>query len=305
LSFPHLFDLPLEFLVGLLFQVIDFSPDVNHHDLLTCHLRKLLATQERVSTMAKLPVAEIKKVGLSIIAAHPGGIRYAELVEAIATSHPETPRNTIHGSVWNLAAVYPDLVTKPSRGLFKPASADGDEPDEKAVTTTTAAGVKLKECDFYDPFAQWLKNDLDEATTVVPLGGAGLKSKWGTPDVVGVYKPLASNLIKFSLEIVSAEIKIDAQAPVVAFGQAVAYRLFSTKTYIAEPSTISEEDLSRLEALCMLFGVGLILFDLSASNPNFRIRMRAQRFSPDMFYVNEFADRLRLHNHEMFETLFG
>lgn len=42
-----------------------------------------------------------------------------------------------------------------------------------------------------------------------------MKSKWGTPDVVGVYKPLASQLIKFDLEIVSAEIKIDPQAPVV------------------------------------------------------------------------------------------
>jgi len=52
---------------------------------------------------------------------------------------------------------------------------------------------------------------------------------------VGIYKPLASNLIKFPIEIVSAEIKIDPQQPVVAFGQAVAYRLFSTKPYIAMP----------------------------------------------------------------------
>ena len=58
-------------------------------------------------------------------------------------------------------------------------------------------------------------------------------------------------------------------------------------------------------ALCMLFGVGLILFELNTENPNFQIRMRAQRFSPDMFYVNEFADRLRLHNPELFEELFG
>jgi len=229
------------------------------------------------------------------------------LVEAIAAQHPETPKNTIHGSVWNLAASFPDQVTKPSRGLFKPASAtNGEEPDEKTQTvTTTDTGVKLKESDFYEPFAQWLKNDLDEVTTVISLGGAGRKSKWGTPDVVGVYKPLASNLIKFPLEIIAAEIKIDPQAPVVAFGQAVAYRLFSTKTYIAEPLTISEEDLSRLEALCMLFGVGLILFELNPANPSFKIRMRAQRFSPDMFYVNEFADRLRLHNPESFEELFG
>ena len=158
-----------------------------------------------------------------------------------------------------------------------------------------ATGIKVQESDFYEPFAEWLKNDLDEVTVVAPLGGSSLKSKWGTPDVVGVYKPLASNLIKFPVEIVSAEVKIDPQAPVVAFGQAVAYRLFSTKTYIAMPTSLTEEDQSRLESLCMLFGVGLVLFDLNKDAPQFSIRVRAQRFSPDMFYVNEFADRLKLH----------
>lgn len=55
----------------------------------------------------------------------------------------------------------------------------------------------------------------------------------------------------------------------------------------------------------MLFGIGLALFDLSLSDPNFVIRVRAQRYLPDMFYVNEFADRLRQHNSEVFEHLFA
>jgi hypothetical protein len=38
------------------------------------------------------------------------------------------------------------------------------------------------------PFADYLKNDLDEVTAVAPLGGCGLKGRWGTPDVIGVYK---------------------------------------------------------------------------------------------------------------------
>jgi hypothetical protein len=54
----------------------------------------------------------------------------------------------------------------------------------------------------------------------------------------------------------------------------------------------------------MLFGVGLVLFNVDKSNPGFSIRVRAQRFSPDMFYVNEFADRLKLHDAEVFELLF-
>jgi hypothetical protein len=111
--------------------------------------------------------------------------------------------------------------------------------------------------------------------------------------------------LNFPIEIVSAEIKIDPLFPVVAFGQAVAYRLFSTKTYIAMPTTLTEEDKSRLESLCMLFGVGLVLFDLNKDAPQFSIRVRAQRFSPDMFYVNEFADRLKHHDADVFEELFG
>lgn len=199
----------------------------------------------------------------------------------------------------------PTDITKPSRGLYKPLTLGGDESvvvgDTEQVAST---GVKILEGEFYEPFAQWLKNDLDEVTDVAPLGGASMRSKWGTPDVIGVYKPLAGNLIKFPLEIVSAEIKIDPQAPVVAFGQAVAYRLFSSKTYVAMPTALTEEDQSRLESLCMLFGVGLVLFDVDKNNPRFSIRVRAQRFSPDMFYVNEFADRLKLYDAEVFEELF-
>jgi hypothetical protein len=86
--------------------------------------------------------------------------------------------------------------------------------------------------DFYRPFADRLKNELDEATVAIPLGDAGLHKKWGTPDVIGVYKALASRRIKFDLEIISAEIKIDPQQPVGAFGQAAVYRLFSAKSYI-------------------------------------------------------------------------
>jgi hypothetical protein len=256
--------------------------------------------------MAKLTTQQVKDLARQIIAENPGGIRYSALVNKISQQSPETPANTIHGSVWNLDALYPNEIAKPSRGLFTPVSKTGNGAFEVGTTEQIAAsGIKVKESDFYEPFAQWLHNDLDEVTKVASLGGAGLKSKWGTPDVVGIYKPLASNLIKFPLEIVSAEIKIDPQHPVVAFGQAIAYRLFSTKTYIAMPTTLTEEDQSRLESLCMLFGVGLVLFALNKESPQFSIRVRAQRFSPDMFYVNEFADRLKHHDPEIFEELFG
>ncbi len=254
--------------------------------------------------MAKLGTNQIREVARKIIASRPGGIRFSELVNAIAAPNPETPVNTIHGSTWDLAAKFPAEIIKPSRGLFQPASAQATA-DLPPIIVEEEVEDGYSESDFYQPFAEWLKNDLDEVTVVSAMGGAGLKTKWGTPDVVGVYKPTASNLIKFPLEIVSAEIKISPQTPVVAFGQAVAYRLFSTKTYVVMPSSLSEEDLSRLESLCMLFGIGLVVFDLDSKSPNFTIRMRAQRYLPDMFYVNEFADRLRQHNADVFEHLFA
>jgi hypothetical protein len=68
---------------------------------------------------------------------------------------------------------------------------------------------------------------------------------------------------------------------------------------------MTEEDKGRLESLCMLFGVGLVLFELNKEDPRFKIRMRAQRFSPDMFYVNEFAERLKSHDPQKFQKLFG
>ena len=246
--------------------------------------------------MAKLTVNQIREEAIRIINAHPGGIRYSDLMNAIHSKNPETPLNTITASVWNLASLRPNEVRKPSRGLFVPVGGEELEPKPRAS--------KVKEEEFYASFAEWLKVELDEVTEVVTLGGAGFRAKWGTPDVLGVYKPLASYLIKFPVEVVSAEIKVNPQEAITAFGQAAAYRLFSSKTYIAMAATISEDDLSRLESLCMLYGVGLVVFDLEPSSPNYRIRVRAQRFSADMFYVNELADRLRAQDPETFEKLF-
>ncbi len=255
--------------------------------------------------MAKLNGQQIRERARAIVAESPGGIKLGDLKEKISAESPETKRTMIGASVWDLDAKYPSEISKPGRGVFRPTNASRDDSVVVGNTEQIApTGAKIKESEFYEPFAEWLKNDLDEVSDVASLGGASMKTKWGTPDVIGVYKPLAGNLIKFQLEIVSAEIKIYPQAPVVAFGQAVAYRLFSAKTYVAMPTALTEEDQSRLESLCMLFGVGLVLFDVDKSNPRFTIRVRAQRFSPDMFYVNEFAERLKLHDGQVFEKLF-
>ncbi len=253
--------------------------------------------------MAKLRVREIQAEAIQIIAAYPGGIRYSELVKAILQRHPETPVNTIHGSVWDLDKTSPDKVAKPSRGLYIPAISVAYGGQVEVAPPTSA--TKFEEEAFYEPFADYLKTELGEAINAVAVGGASFQRKWGTPDVVGVYKPLASDRIKFDQEIIAAEVKIDPNQPVVAFGQAVAYRLFAAKCYVVMPKTISEDDKDRLESLCMLFGIGLVLFTPDPKEPDFMIRVRAQRFLPDMFYVNEFADRLCKIDPSAFNQLFG
>jgi hypothetical protein len=255
--------------------------------------------------MATVTTKQIRELGKEIILQHPGGIRYAIIVSMILAKYPDANKTTVGAQVANyLVPAYPKEITKPGRGLYRPISTDSPDVQITAITPIPSAGFQ-KEEDIYEPFAQWLKNDIEEATEAVALGGSGLKTKWGTPDVVGVYKPLASQLIKFSAEIVAVEIKLDSSQPIVAFGQAIAYRLFAARTYVVMPSTMTAEDQSRLESLCLLFGVGFVLFDPSNMDTQFEIRVRAQRFSPDMFYVNEFASRLHNLDAAKFQILFG
>jgi len=110
--------------------------------------------------MAKLSVREIRKLALSIIRSQPGGIRYSALVDQISDRSPETPRNTVTGSVWNLDAALPNEVVKPSRGLFTPVKAPAETVVVGSTEQIAAPGIKVKESEFYDPFAEWLKNDL-------------------------------------------------------------------------------------------------------------------------------------------------
>jgi len=110
--------------------------------------------------------------------------------------------------------------------------------------------------------------------------------------VLGVLKPLATDHVKFWPQIVSAEIKADSNQTIVAFGQAVSYRLFSDRTYIVVPSTTSGDEIDRLEALATLTGIGLVTFTLDPREPQFTPVVRAPLARPDTFYVNEMARRL-------------
>lgn len=265
--------------------------------------------------MAKLNVRQIQARALEILHEASGGRRWGQLLNDILAADPETPSNTIHGALQTLFARNDDIV-KVARGTYQlrkyvesQSSAAIAEDNASAnlpveVETASHAKVTLVESDFYPSFAQWLIDVAEEVNEAVVLGGSILKGKWGTPDVIGVLKPRAQDLLKFEPQIVSAEIKIDPGQPVVAFGQAVAYRLFSHKSYIVVPNTTSEDDIGRLKALCTIHGVGLATFTLDKAAPDYTTHVLPAQASPDMFYANQMLRRLLEADPKLFNKLF-
>ncbi|MBM4275057.1 MAG: hypothetical protein FJ134_11440 [Deltaproteobacteria bacterium] len=232
---------------------------------------------------------EIIQKALQILKNNPNGVRYSYLVRKIKDELPHININTIHGTIWNLDIRIPGEVFKPDKGLFRHIIFKEDESIEKEEITELETEIIIKEEEFYKPFADWLVNELEECTKAIPLGGNKFKDKWGTPDIIGIRKSRKSDVLEFPTEIICAEIKLDTGNLITAFGQACSYKLFSHKSYIVIPKSSQDEDVGRIDALCRIFGIGLILFDnKNPIYPQFEIRVRASKNEPDMFYVNKY-----------------
>lgn len=266
--------------------------------------------------MAKLNRKQIEDATRAVLERHPGGVRWAEVLKAVAADHPETPLNSIRGATHNLFQ-RGDGIMKIARGTYQLARfADGDgaavdpgiavpPPDAADATVDAAerAAGTLTEQDFYASFAEWLEEN-DEVTVAGALGGSSLGGKWGTPDVIGVLRPRAQDIFKFEPQIVTAEIKAVPGQPVLAFGQAVAYRLFSHKSYIVVPRTTTSDDMNRLTSLCSIHGVGLVVFTLDRDQPDYAVVVLPAVANPDMFYVNTMLDRLKASEPRLLNRLF-
>ena len=253
---------------------------------------------------------QIQARALEILNEQHGGIRWGEILKQIHAEAPDTPPNSIHGAIQVLFQSDESII-KVARGTYqleKYATAEAVEAkaeDEAAASIPVKAGGKqsVTEQDFYDSFAEWLEEN-DEATFASALGGSSFGGKWGTPDVIGVLKPRAQDIFKFEPQIVTAEIKAVPGQPVVAFGQAVAYRLFSHKSYIVVPNTTSSDDMNRLKALCGLHGVGLVTFTLDVAQPDYVVVVLPTVAAPDMFYVNTMLERLKASEPGLLNKLF-
>jgi hypothetical protein len=236
----------------------------------------------------------IKDEALALLEKHPNGLRYSDLRNKIQDSDSTFNTNTINGSIWNLDVLFPKKVFKPSKGLYRLLKYKDQETEEIPVAVMPPlVQTKTKEEDFYAPFADWLTNEIEDVTHAIPLGGNRFKDKWGTPDVIGKKESRRSDVIQGPTEIVSAEIKTDTGQLITAFGQACAYKLFSHKAYLVIPVQAADDEISRIDALCQIFGIGLVTFDVcKLGAPDFRILVRPSRHVPDLFYTNKYMARI-------------
>jgi hypothetical protein len=232
----------------------------------------------------------IQRKALQLLEDNKEGLRYSELKKMIHEADGSLNVRTIGTYIYILDQDFPKKVYKPTRGLFrltqyKPAEEEISEPPED--TLPKLPDVKIKEENFYQPFADWLTNEIEDTTKAIPLGGSAFRDKWGTPDVIGVFTSRDRDLIKRPTEIVAAEIKIDSSQLITAFGQSCAYKLFAHKVHLVVPKQAKQEDISRLDSLCQIFGIGLVTFNNeSPEEPDFDIRVRPVRQEPDLYYTN-------------------
>jgi hypothetical protein len=263
--------------------------------------------------MEKLNRSQIHERAMKVLEANPKGIRWTELLRTVEAGAAGTPHNSIHGGIHNLLTKNSTSIVKVARGTYQLAKfKDADDASaaaREAVTVGTPVHAEgqgaeaLTEQDFYASFASWLEEN-DEATAAAALGGASLGGKWGTPDVIGVLKPRAQDIFKFEPQIVTAEIKAVPNQPVVAFGQAVAYRLFSHKSYVVVPNSTSSDDINRLKSLCSIHGVGLVTFALNKDQPDYTVAVLPENAAPDMFYVNSMLERLKASEPDLLNRIF-
>lgn len=232
---------------------------------------------------------QIVEVAFRVLEGKPEGLRYSDLVRQILEVNGSFKQNTVHGNVWNLDERFPDRIYKPSRGLFRLTKFRAPDTDQLKEELVARQPKRFREDEFYEPFADWLVNEMEECTKAISLGGNRFRDKWGTPDVIGKRESKRSDIIQAPVEIVSAEIKPEVSQLVVAFGQACAYCLFSHKVYLVVSDKTPDDEVARLDALCQVFGLGFVLFDSeNPKDPRFTIRARPRYQQPDLFYANRY-----------------
>lgn len=230
---------------------------------------------------------------VEILRASPDGVRFSELSRTLQEAFPSINVKTINNSILTLLSRRPVRVYKPYQGMYRLIEYRRSSDVALEAPRRSASHRRTREEQFYPLFASWLRDEMEEVTHAIALGGNAFRDRWGTPDVIGKAESRPSDVIKRPTSIVAAEIKIGVTGLVAGFGQACAYRLFSHKSYLVIPMQIAAEELSRLSSLCQMFGLGLVLFNpQSTAAPDFKLLVRPIKHEPDLYYTNKYIKRV-------------
>jgi hypothetical protein len=126
----------------------------------------------------------IDLAAFDLLRQHPDGLRYQDLRRRVSQDGGFN-LNHVGGRVWNLDQRFPDKVYKPSRGLYRLLEFRDQDTDQLRPDLVPEPPTSVREEDFYEAFADYLRNELEECTKAIPLGGNRFRDKWGTPDVIG------------------------------------------------------------------------------------------------------------------------
>ena len=214
-----------------------------------------------------------------------GALQRSSIIERAMAAMPGVNRHTIEGNISRMNAE--NIITQLERGIW--ALPGFVEPNEKDTLKTKVA-KRPGEYAFYKSFAEWLLA-YGNCTDAIPLGGSALGDKWMTPDVVGIDEVPNNSMYRGSeiTAFVSAEIKVSTTDNEIirGFGQACSYLYFSHKSILVIPKDASDKVKVRMESLCRLIGLGLVLFDASnAVDPDFRISLQPIHREPDVVALN-------------------
>lgn len=239
--------------------------------------------------------ARVRTDAVLLLEQKPEGMTFTQLVDKLRLGHIARSIKSIGNDITGLDRKVPEKVYKPTRGLYRHTNfKEQGQVADSAIDASSRARKqqrepKVPEEKYYGLFAAWLTDELEEVTHAIPLGGNTFRDRWGTPDVLGKYEGRRSDVVKGMTCIVAAEVKADTTNLLTGFGQACAYRLFSHKSYLVIPEHTSTDERDRLEALCHMYGIGLVMFDaFSPAKPNFRLLARPVKHEPDLSYTNRY-----------------
>ena len=225
--------------------------------------------------------------------AGPGGMRTTELQDAVyreVGGNPGTIQSQWHGMISNK---HKSKITRIERGSYRLSKFDEAARKEKAEGEVGSPSQTYEEEKYYKPFADYLKEVIEECDVALPIGGSKLGGgTWGNPDVIAAKK--FQTALNVPPIIVTAEIKArdTSDAIIKGFGQCCSYKLFSHKVYLVVPKSPRVE--GSLADMCKNHQIGLVVFnkDTDIDNPGWDMLLQAPMLKPDYSELSDLYDRL-------------